>query len=389
MFILLSGGLVGPWSDTFRAGQQIGVCELSVDHFQHLGTAAAEARTEFYLVQPEPDPAASGGGESTALFGGNVNPRVGLENVAGVTGGQILHLTSGGDSILSRIARETSAHYLMTFDVDPADRNVPNHRLEVKTSRPEVAVRARPFVIMPKGDTAKGEAAKTARETLRDARSYRDLPLRSTALLSRTADQKLTVVALVEPLDPGAKLTSVVAGLYAGSRLLSEWVSKPEDLVALPGKAGLVAAPGTYRLRVAASDTAGHLGVVDSSLTAELTSAGSWTLSSLVLGVPSPTGSFVARLSFSNEPVAIAYFELYGGRTNMPIGASIELAASVNGPAIAAATPKWGGTTEADRFSGTAQIPIADLPAGDYVIRAIVGLDGQPEGRVLRALRKR
>src|SRR5439155_19237092 len=111
---------------------------------------------------------------------------------------------------------ETSAHYLLTFDVDPADRSVPGHRLEVKTTRPDVAVRARPLIILPKGDAAVSAPAKTARETLRDARTYRDLPLRSAAFFSRTADQKLTIVALVEPLDSAVRLTSGVAGLSAG-----------------------------------------------------------------------------------------------------------------------------------------------------------------------------
>ncbi len=389
VFILFSGWLVGPRSDTFRAGQQVGSCELTPDNFQQLGNAAAEARTEFYLVQPEHDSSPAGGSVSTALFGGNRNPQVGLENVAGVTGGQLLHLASGGDNILTRIARETSAHYLLTFDIDPADRSVPGHRLEVRTSRAGVGLRARPLVMMPKGDAAKGAPAKTARETLRDVRAYRDLPLRSTSFFARGADQKLTVGALVEPLDPAVTLTSVVAGLYAGSKLVSEWVSKPEDLAILPVKAGLLAAPGAYRLRVAASDTAGHVGVVDASLNTELAAAGSLKLSSLVLGVPNAAGAFVPRLSFSSEPMAMVYFELYGGRANMQIGASIELAASVNGPALATAPPKWGGTSEADRFSGTAQIPIDGLPPGDYVVRAIVGLDGQPEGRILRTLRKR
>jgi hypothetical protein len=33
-------------------------------------------------------------------------------------------------------------------------------------------------------------------------------------------------------------------------------------------------------------------------------------------------------------------------------------------------------------------VPIASLPPGDYIIRAIVSVDGRPVGRVLRTLRK-
>ena len=33
-------------------------------------------------------------------------------------------------------------------------------------------------------------------------------------------------------------------------------------------------------------------------------------------------------------------------------------------------------------------LPIAALPPSDYVVRAIVSVDGRPVGRVLRTLRK-
>lgn len=389
---LLTGGLVGPRSDTFGSARgaigsgSIGVCELTADHFEEVAQTAAAAHAQFFVIQPESDFGTSGE-QSTALFGGNVNPQVGLEHLAGVTGTQVLKSTRAGNDSLTRVARETSAYYVMTFDSEAGDRRPGSHRLELKTARPGVTLRVRP--VLGTGRADQTGAARSPRETLRDARPYRDLPLRSAVFVSRSPDQKMMIVATVEPLDPSARLTDVVAGLYAGDRLIAEWTAKAGDLAALPVRAGLLAAPGAYRLRVAGRDGRGRLGAVDSRVTAELTPAGPLKLSSLVLGVPGAGGAFTPKLDFVGDPAVMLFFELYGGQSNMQLGAAIELAATPGGPALATAQPKWGGTTEADRFTATAQIPIDTLPPGDYVVRVIIGVAGQPEGRIVRTLRKR
>jgi hypothetical protein len=220
--------------------------------------------------------------------------------------------------------------------------------------------------------------------------AYRDLPIRTISFASRnTGDEKLKIVAAIEAVDPAATLTSVVAGLYDGPKLVARWTSKPEDLVNKTVMAAMLVPAGTYRLRAAASDSGGHLGAVDAPLTAELVAAGPLKLSSLVLGAPKDGGGFVPRMDFTSEPAAIVYLEIYGGKPNMPVAGTIEVAETVNGPAIQAAKVQWGATGEPDRFNGFAPIALSSLKPGDYIVRAIVGVEGQPEGRVLRTLRKR
>jgi VWFA-related protein len=395
-FVLLTAGLVGPRTDQIRSRASggtgtVGRCELTTDVFQHVADAAAVARAQFYLVQAE-HIMSGGSGDTGALFGGNDNPVVGLENLAGVTGGQVLHLAATGDNVLTRVLRETSAHYLVSFDVDPADRNGGSHRLDVKSARNEITVRTRPTMAIAKTDGGKAGAAKIApKDTLRDLKPYRDIPLRVTAFSSRnTGDEKMKIVAALEPLDPALVVTSAIAGLYdPAGKLVAQWSSKPEDLTVKPILAALAAPPGTYRLRAAAGDAAGRVGAVDMTISAELVGAGALKLSSMVLGAPKAGGGFSPRMEFSAEAAAIVYFELYGGKTNMQIGATVELAESVNGPAIQTAPIQWGATAEADKFSGVAQLPLVSLKPGDYVVRVIVGLEGQPEGRVTSTLRKR
>lgn len=394
-FIVLTAGLVGPRSDTFRSNANggsgtIGVCELTTDQFQTVAVSAGDAHAQFYLVQAEHMLAGRSQAENTALFGGNDNPAVGLEHLAGVNGTQVMHLASTGENPLTRIARETSAHYLVTFDIDAADRGSNTHRLEIKVGHPDTTVRARPILTLGKANAAKSNAAKTPVDTLKDMNAYRDLPIRSLAFSSRNAgDDKMKIVAAIEAIDPSAALTSVVAGLYDGPKLIARWTSKPEDVANTPVMAALLVPVGTYRLRVAAADASGHLGVVDAPLAAELVPAGPLKLSSLVLGAAKAGGGFAPRLEFSAEAAAIAYLEIYGGKPNMPVAGTVEVAETVNGPAIQAAKVQWGATPEPDKYNGFVQIDLSSLKAGDYVVRAIVGVTDQPEGRVMRTLRKR
>ena len=64
----------------------------------------------------------------------------GLETLAGVTGaGAVIRLAGDDKSPLSRIPRETAMHYVVTFEVEPAERTGQLSRVELRTAR-----RARP-----------------------------------------------------------------------------------------------------------------------------------------------------------------------------------------------------------------------------------------------------
>ena len=120
---------------------------------------------------------------------------------------------------------------------------------------------------------------------------------------------------------------------------------------------------------------------------AELTPAGSLTMSGLTLGVSRSAG-FQHRLLFSTEASALAHLELYGGVAGTPVGAVFEVSETTDGPAMFRVPGTISPTADEDRFSVTGAISIGLLPPGDYVIRAIVGAQGKPSGRVLRTLHK-
>jgi VWFA-related protein len=362
------------------AGQQqplIGRCVLLPEVFQQVGSAAETARANFYIV-PHDNHAA-------------ITPRSleGLENLAGVTGGVRLGMASAAEIALSRVARESAGYYVATFMPEPAERNGLNHRVDVRVARPGVSVRTRPGLRIPKPALAAAALPPTAaRDMLRERRTHRELPLRVAGYVARQGGEGLRIVALAEPVEPGLTLTAAAIGLFdAKGQLVAQWSAQSSDLSKPLLQSAMVVPPGTYRLRASATDAAGRRGTADYTVDANLTPAGALRLSSLVLGL-SRDGQFLPRLQFGAEASAIVQLEIYGGKAGTPIVAMLDVSDSSNGKAMAAMRLIAQGTGEPDRFIAKGIIPLGALPEGDFVVRAIVEMEGQPAGRVIRTIRK-
>jgi hypothetical protein len=78
---------------------------------------------------------------------------------------------------------------------------------------------------------------------------------------------------------------------------------------------------------------------------------------------------------------------MYGADAGTRISSALEIAATMNGPALVA-VPFAVERTGENRYAATGAIPIAALPPGDYIVRALVGIEGQALTRVVRTLRK-
>ena len=218
---------------------------------------------------------------------------------------------------------------------------------------------------------------------MKTATVYRDLPMRVAAFAARNpGDGRIRVMAVAEPVTPGTRLSAASIGMYdAGGKLVAQWSANAQELTAPALITAFIDKPGQYRVRVAATDSANRAGTADFDLNATLTpTAGVLSLSAMMIGTNS--GGFAPKIQFTSEPAAIAYFELYGGQPGMPVSITLELASSLNGPALAKLDRQIARSeTEPDLFRVVAPINLGALPPGDYVVRAIVGLDGQQIGR--------
>ena len=351
-----------------------GACDLTTEHYQSLGPAVAAARANVYIIQQDP----------------NVSQRdEGLENLAGVTGaGRVLQI-GGTTPPLARIASETSAYYVASFEPENNDRPGQPVRMELKVARDGVTTRARNDAVLTKAAAGgKPGAAVQPRDMMREARAFRDLPVRAVAYASRAGADKMVVLVMGEPADPSVKLTAATAAVIdaASGKILAQQSADEKQIVNSPVVLSLPIAPGSYRVRFGAADASGKGGAVDVDVLAELTPAGPLKLGSLVL-TAFRNNAAVPAIQFGADEKIIGILEMYGQLAGK-VSARMEVASTLDGPAISTTQPGGRATSEPDKFILTGEIPIAALAPGDYVVRAFVGLEGQPEGKVIKTFRK-
>lgn len=383
--VFFSGGLTPPTAiqSIARGTGAVATCEVRTDDYSEVVNSIQAAPVDFFAAFV-PEDFSSGAPPSANLV-------TGLEHVAGAGGNGMIRLTGSDRSSLSRMVEHSSAFYTVAFDPDPADRTNTAQRLEIRVSRNGATARARQALVLAKPSAPQKRAKGTSPdELLRVAASYGDVPLRAAAFPARGDDRKSVKVAvLFEPTEAGRRLTAAAVALYdEKGKVVAKGSAQETDLKRSPAVLGLQAQPGTYRLRVAATDASGLCGTVDQDVTLGLTPAEPLSLSSLVLGRP-VDGRFTPTLELVDTPTAIAYVEVYGVTPGAQLEALYELAGSADGPAFATLPVDVRPGASPDLRIVLGEIPLALLPPGDVVVRAIVGLSGQPPGTVVRTLRRR
>jgi hypothetical protein len=385
--VIVSGGLAAPRRDA-PVSMAPGMCELTLDVFRETGAAAGRARAQLYLVPPG-DIMAAGvlAPENIAGAGytGSENPREGIEQLLGVTGGRFVNLGAAGDSAFDRILRESASYYVASLAPERNDRDGRSHPLDVRVQRRGADTRAGRTIAF--SSRAPADASPSPRQMLSTLAEFRDLPLRAAAFPSLDEPGgQLKVIALAEPVDPAVKFASVSAALFdRDGKALTGWVAQAEDLERSPVVGAMAAAPGAYRLRVAAIDTTGRSGTADYEVDVAIAQSGPLRISSLLLGLS--RGGFTPRLQFAAEPVAIGYVEMTGAPAGAAVTATLDLADTMNGPARVS-VPLTIEPGAPGRYVARGALPIGALPPADYVARAVIGLEGHPPTRVVRTLRK-
>jgi hypothetical protein len=350
------------------------MCAVRPEDFDNIGTLAGPASVDVYVFEL-----------TDARANQPSTQDAGIESLAGATGGEFVRLAGNPQTAIARMLRETSIYYTATFEPDASEHAGQTLRVDLKSTRDKVKLRARPSVDLPKMNVAK---ATTPQSMLRTAAEYRDLPLRTAAYPAPTpGTDEVTVYALFESID-GAPLTSASVGLFDEKNTLKkQWTAKPEELAKRPTTAALPTPPGTYRVRVAAVDASGRMGTADYQLDAQIPRADPLKLSALVLGTQG-TGGFTPRLDFKDESVAIGMLQIYGVPKGATLKLDLDVAPTAEGVALATADTTILPTRADDQRIAFGGFSIESLPPGDYLMRAVVSLDGKPVGKVVRTLRK-
>jgi hypothetical protein len=387
--VLLSSGVMNPRRDAPMLGPP-GPCEIRPVYFQEVSTAASMARAHLYVVQPDDlnmdSPRDVFLDRTASRFSDADEDRAGLESLAGVSGGDFMRIVGPDDRQLITHVRGLTGYYIATFDPAAGERNGAMHRVDLAVTREGVRVKTNPELQIPR--VAGRSADASSRDMLRNGVLYRALPIRTTAFASAGPDGRVKVLAVLEGVERDVQFTDAVFGLIdARDRLVAQWTANSDELKGSPVITAGEGPAGPYRLRVAAVDTAGRRGTAEYEFFGGLTAADPLLLSSLALGV-SRDGSFYPKLVFGSDQSAVTYFEVYG-RTERPeaVTVRLEVASSSDGRALTTAVPRVVSQGN-DRRIVIGALPIASLTPGDYVVRAIVSVDGRPVGRLARTLRK-
>jgi hypothetical protein len=376
--VFFSSGLASPESG-MRSQLGVGgkLCEVRTTDFDEVAKAAALSRVSFFPVLVM---------DGTGRTDTSQDAAAGVEHLAAIVGADPFRLSGTVEPLVARIRRDMSQYYVASVDIEPGEYTDSSRRLEVRAKRAGVRVQAKSQLIVGKA----APSAPAPRDMLRTANTYHDLPLRIAAYPSRGADEKagVKVVALFEALDPSVKLSAAAIGFYDDKGTLkAQWTAQPPELARSPVPAAVVVPAGAYRVRLAATDATGRSGTADFPLQAQLTPLATFRTSALMLGV-AQNNAFAPKLQFGTEPAAVAVLEIYGVPKSAAVTARLELAESDQGAPLANATTNVGQGPGDDGRTAFGGFAIAGLQPGDYLLRAIVTVDGKEAGRATRILRK-
>lgn len=323
----------------------------------------------------------------------------GLETLAGMARGAVFNATSNPSLAFERLSVEMSAYYLLGFEPEPSDRDGRTHNIRVQVSRPGVTIRARrEFAIDPKRASMSDE--EKLAETIRSPLVASDVPVRATVYtLFDPASAKLKVVlaAVIDPSRQRGDLSLAFTvvdtrGRLAASRIERPLVTQPAPNGWLSYVGGVLVEPGDYTVKIAVLGADGTRGSLEHTFRAGLGAAGQVKFGDLMIAEPRRSAAEPAR------PVAeptvetdtlLTYLELYSDVADQLSHASVrfEVAQNTNGRALESSAARAQEDPSRRKRSLEARVPIALLPPGDYIARAIVSLGDRAVARVTRPFR--
>jgi hypothetical protein len=341
---------------------------------QSVAAATARQRIQVIVIDPRADAEPSGG----------------LAALAAATGGSLLPLSPELAARLSALAGRTAARYVLQIALTDDEQDDKLHRLQVVSLRTDAQVTAPPQLFLPK-DGAAIEPLAALTDMARQPRAWRDLPLRLAVFPVLDVERgRLRLLVLGEPEEPMTALAWAQFALIAPSgAVVAEWKAEGPDLATRPIMTAALAPPGPYRLRMVASELAGRRGAVDDEFDARLMPAGALNLGPLMFGGMANQAFLPILQPAADAAAVMAYAEVYGRpAATDTLAARFEVAAALEGPALASIEGAVRTTPNDDRRAALGTIDLAPLTPGDYLVRAIVTINGKEIGRVTRTLRK-
>jgi len=323
----------------------------------------------------------------------------GLDQLVGTTNGTVLPVAVNASAVFSRLELELSGYYLLSFAPLPGDRDGRSHRIDVRTTAPNVRIRARrEFSMAATRPTTRQDHLV---EALKSPLGLSDFGLRATTYhypdseLRSSRVKVLVAVTLDRTFNRDGDFSLAWYLTDPMGRVVS---IQDEQRIALPSPAhagqpqtfagAVMVDPGVYSLTIAAVDDSGRRATVEHSFEARLTGVGQIRLSDIMIAHPPADGRTVTPQvdgRITGESL-VAYVELSSTAEPQLAKATLtlEIAKDVNDRALESNPMRFVGNEVVGFRRAESQIPVALLADGAYVARVVLSSDGRPIGSVTR-----
>ena len=322
----------------------------------------------------------------------------GLQMLAGMSAGTLFSVAAGADAAFDRVARETSAAYVLGLEPEQRDRDGKPHRIQVRVRIPNTTVRSRESFVVPAVAPAPATPDEAVAAALQPGRLARDLPMRLTAQTLRDPESGQMRVILSANIGRGVAGPAELRVGYAFTDGTGRRLGTSIDRVQLqPRGAGAEASwsyvnsvilrPGRYAVRLAAASADGRVGSVEYPLDARLRPGEGAALSDvLILDPMRPAGKGLATVVDGRVigPGLKVYIEAYPLRGREVSSVSFDVADDADSPPVAGARAKTVSAEGGRRWSASADVDVGLLPPGAYFLVATVFDGDAVVGKVSR-----
>ena len=228
--------------------------------------------------------------------------------LAGMSAGSLFTVAAGAGFAFDRVARETSAAYVLGLEPEQGDRDGKPHRIQVRVRIPNTTVRSRESFVVPAAAPAPATPDEAVAAALKPGRLARDLPIRLTAQTLRDPAGGQMRVILSANIGRGVAGPAEVRVGYAFTDGAGRRLGTSIDRVQLQPRGtgadaswsyvnSVILRPGRYAVRLAAASADGRLGSVEYELDARLRPGEGAALSDvLILDPMRPAGKGLATV---------------------------------------------------------------------------------------------
>jgi VWFA-related protein len=365
-----------------------------------VGPRAASAHIILYVLQLD-SPEMEAGQRTTSPSRSEDREvlRQGLDQLAGMARGDVFRIVANADFAFQRLALELSGYYLLSFEPQPGDRDGKPHKIRIDVRRKDLMLRSRREFSV--GAAAARTAEDTVLDTLRAPLLASDIPLKLTTYTFQDPDSAKLKIILVADIDrslnPEDKVSLGYLMFDDKGKLITSQLEKdlanPVDRLRKTQKyvGAAMAGPGTYTLKVAVVDSSGKRGSVERTFNARLNGFGQLHVTDLLIADDSVRGADglppAVAADFTGDELH-GYVELFSEAPEQLKNATVVIEVAQNETARALDSTPARFQLQGDRRRvAEAGVPIALLPPGDYVARAVVMVSGKKVGQVARPFR--